>query len=221
MKLKIGNSVRVKDGVMDGEFPEFALGGYQGRIADISKDDTGMVLISVEWDSLSLRQLPNSYIEQSIEAELDWSINVFGDDQLEIVTPRDKEVDVEHALADLESLHWWDGLEYKTQICSVLDGCDPADDEECGKAWHQHLSQQLILPTKMIMSEEAVAVGKYKPNSLISVVSLHDYDSLGGIMVGTEDGTEIPLCDLLPLENAPQNQVELLLSYTEWFFHSY
>ena len=72
MKLKIGNSVRVKDGVMDGEFPEFALGGYQGRIADISKDDTGMVLISVEWDSLSLRQLPNSYIEQSIEAELDW-----------------------------------------------------------------------------------------------------------------------------------------------------
>ncbi|MDD2475716.1 MAG: hypothetical protein PHI32_07380 [Dysgonamonadaceae bacterium] len=71
--LKIGNSVVVRLGVKEPDLDDFDIGGWQGQVVDIdTKSDKVNILITIEWDSLSLRQMPSTYIEQSERDGLDW-----------------------------------------------------------------------------------------------------------------------------------------------------
>lgn len=62
--MKLGDSVIVKQGVKEPDLEEFEIGGWQGRVVDIdTKSDKDDILITIEWDSLTLRQIPSNYID--------------------------------------------------------------------------------------------------------------------------------------------------------------
>ena len=73
MNLKIEDSIIVKEGIKEPDSEEFEIGGWQGRVIEINTDtDKDNILITIEWDSLTLEQLPSKFIQQSEIDGLDW-----------------------------------------------------------------------------------------------------------------------------------------------------
>lgn len=72
MKYLIGHVVKVKDGVLCPDDPQFDLSGWQGRVIDISEDEEGHT-IGLEWDSITLDEMPKSYIEIGEQEGLNWA----------------------------------------------------------------------------------------------------------------------------------------------------
>ena len=66
LKLNIGDAVIVRQGIKEPDLEEIEIGGWQGRVVGIDvKSDNDNILITIEWDSLTLKQIPSYYIEQS------------------------------------------------------------------------------------------------------------------------------------------------------------
>lgn len=96
-ELKVGNSVVVKPNIKDPETNN-DIGGWQGRITEINGENS----ICVQWDSLSLKQMPSEIIDQCEEEGLGWSeIYLYATD-VEVTTLRDSKKDVAKMIAYLE-----------------------------------------------------------------------------------------------------------------------
>ena len=68
--FKIGDSVMVKPHVKDEELGiEVDMGGWQGRISEILPKDN---LICIDWDSITLKNMPGSAITLSEEKGYGW-----------------------------------------------------------------------------------------------------------------------------------------------------
>jgi hypothetical protein len=97
--FKVGDSVRIKPGVKEYHFEQFDMGGWEGRIWDIDdghsySGEPGQISAELDFDSITLRQLPEKFIEKCLEEFIDfrgidlWVYNV------ESATPRDTQEDV-------------------------------------------------------------------------------------------------------------------------------
>jgi len=65
MNFHIGDPVRVKAGVRDPDDPNFDIGGWQGRVTDISHaNEPQEPTIGLAWDSLTLKVMPQQSIER-------------------------------------------------------------------------------------------------------------------------------------------------------------
>lgn len=56
--FKVGDSVKVKEGIACPDMQDLLISGWQGKISDITKGDNGNLLIYIEWDSITLEKLP-------------------------------------------------------------------------------------------------------------------------------------------------------------------
>jgi hypothetical protein len=94
LDLEIGDSVAVKPGVPDPDTGQ-DIGGWQGRITDINPgEEQGSVFVSIEWDSLTLKNTPAWVIEQCAKDGLDWAVMNLDIREVEPATPRDQPEDV-------------------------------------------------------------------------------------------------------------------------------
>jgi preprotein translocase subunit YajC len=59
--MEIGNSVRVKQGIMSPDMEDLSISGWEGRVFEIEDD-----LITIELDSLTLSKMPEEYIIDSL-----------------------------------------------------------------------------------------------------------------------------------------------------------
>ena len=105
MSLKIGDSVRVKEGVMCPDNDSVCIAGWQGRVFEIEDDD----LIGIRWDSITLKQLSLEYIKQSEEEGMDWAEIYLSADEIELASPRDSEEAADEVLEEMESNSAWLG----------------------------------------------------------------------------------------------------------------
>lgn len=69
--LKIGDMVNVKEGVMCPDFKDLDIGGWQGTVADVTIDDDNNILICIYWDLATIQNMPENFIRQGEEEELD------------------------------------------------------------------------------------------------------------------------------------------------------
>ena len=53
----------VRQGTADPEFG-IDLSGWQGKVLDIQTSDDGVATVHIEWDSIALKNMPGSVIEQ-------------------------------------------------------------------------------------------------------------------------------------------------------------
>jgi hypothetical protein len=105
---RIGACVRVKPGIKDPDFGT-ELDGWQGRISNI--DTSGNeILVSVQWDSITLKNMPVAMIEQCEEQGFDWAETALGADDLEPGKPRDTEREVATIKSQLSNKHGWVSL---------------------------------------------------------------------------------------------------------------
>lgn len=208
MFFKIGDSVRVKDGVMCPDDESLCIGGWQGRIFEI--EDT----VGIHWDSISLQQLPIEYIRQSEKEGLGWSEMYLSSDEIESVKPRDSKDTADRIWEEMESLYFWLGMDEEGErIFSVIAN---ADDPLEG--WSMYLTRTLKFPFDAFVSESQDN-GSLKYGAKIKVLKIEDMDDPYGILVVVSDGQNhdvFPLCDLTVRDKKSQNY-QPVQDYCVWF----
>jgi hypothetical protein len=219
-KIKIGDSVVVKDGIMCPDMESFSIAGWQGRVLEISDDGEEGTSVEFELDSITLRTLTEDYIRDSEEKGLDWTGMVLLIDEVELSKPRDTEDDVESVVEELSSLHAWDFLgEQGVRIASALKGIDPDDDYACMKAWGRYLKKVLVFPFDARISEDDEEEGPLKIGDLISVRGIDIVDDLYGVIVNVTFGKrkyDHPLCNIEALDKKSPNY-QNVYDYVVWF----
>ncbi|MCI5210283.1 MAG: hypothetical protein D3910_16165 [Candidatus Electrothrix sp. ATG2] len=101
--VKVGDLVKVKPGVLDpdgllvsdeghrGRFldhniPEvLSLAGWQGKVRDIQPQEDGTTLIIIDWDSLTLQNMPKQAIRICKEKGLDWKQMALFPDDIDVI----------------------------------------------------------------------------------------------------------------------------------------
>lgn len=100
--FKVGNTVKVKEGIVCPDMQDLIIGGWQGRISEITKDDNGHLLIYIEWDSITLENMPEAFIDDSEKNGLGFADMSLLDNEIELAKSRDTKEDRDKAI---EKIH--------------------------------------------------------------------------------------------------------------------
>ena len=218
--MKIEDSVIVKQGVKEPDFDDMEIGGWQGRVVNIdTESDIDNVLITIEWDSLTLNQMPSNYIEQSIRDGFEWQNITLDAAELEKTKPRDKKKDVKKAQDKLSDKYYWASFgDEGIRISKVLSNVNPRDEMKCLQKWVDYLDIKLTFPIQAIVSDsEDNWLIKIEDKVLIKSLP-HIVDMYGIIASIRLKGKkyEFPLCDLEVLDKT-KDDFQLINDYKIWF----
>jgi len=162
-KFDVGVSVFVKDGVLDPDYGN-DIGGWQGRVFGINDSNDDDLLISIEWDSITLKNMPCSVIESSEKDGLVFSMMDLYASELKLTEARDEEEDVAETLEMLwekYNLEEFDNayadsnqdeididkqIERIQAILEVTDEEYMVVDDENLKQYFQYLSEKIVFP---------------------------------------------------------------------------
>lgn len=213
--IKNGDSVRVKDGVEDPD-SGICIAGWQGRATEVDNDDK---LITVEWDSVTLRNMESSWIEAGEIEGLDWATFVIEADQVERAKPRDTPKDTARQLEKLQSIHRWDHLgEQGKRISSVLQGIDDDESLEAYEAWEKAFRGEVVFPYPATVTETPRG-SPLRDGDKVEVTGIEGLDDDYGVIARVKRGREtydFPLCDMQPADRKT-GFYTLLSDYNEWF----
>jgi hypothetical protein len=213
--FKVGDSVIVKQGVLD---PDLGtdIGGSQGRIWEIEGQSH---IIGIDWDSITLKNIPDSVINKCKVEGLDWTRMYLEAKEVELTQHRDTEKDVAAIIEQIESQHRWSYLgEEGKGIQAVLADVEPDDEMAAFEAWKEHLIHVLSFPFEAVV-DEFQERGSKRAGDKVTVESMADVEELYGILVKVKHKhrrADFPLCDLEATESNSSNY-QFLRDYVVWF----
>ncbi len=104
--FKTGDSVVVKKGVHVPDCEDVDISGWRGRIREIDHGcDDEPSLLGIEWDSITLKHMPRSFIEESEKANLMWTELYLYDTSVLPILPRDDQGDVVKTVAETREIY--------------------------------------------------------------------------------------------------------------------
>lgn len=237
--MKKGDSVKVKQGILDPDLKQFDISGWQGRITDIDSNNEPN-LIEITWDSITLKQLPKEFIQNSIEECYDYSIMSMGKDDIELTKPRDKGSDVKKQMEEIEKhYHYFSFDEQERRIATILSTDDLLMTEEKQNVYFDYLQkniQKRIILTGMedFPWEEKYLLGgwskkeyeelkKTQPSytdKFEFIELLEDIDEVYGLLAKVKRVTDkkqfvLPLWDLECIDKNSKTY-ELISDYSFW-----
>ena len=211
----IGESVVVKPDVTD---PDTGgdIGGWHGRITAIFDEEE---IVTIQWDSLTLKSIPPAHIAWSEEEGLSWSEMNLAPEEVEPAAARDTEDDVAATIAEIESQTSWLHLggEQGQRIQAIVNRAKGHDEFAVFRTWHAYLEEHLVFPFSAIVEEPQR--GPVRQGARVSVLAITSLDETYGTIVAVKHKNgvhELPLCDLKGTEaNAETRQ--LVEDYAVWF----
>jgi hypothetical protein len=216
--IKIGDSVVVKPGVTDPDL-DIDIGGWQGRVLDIQAGGGDITLVHIQWDSLTLKGMPDSVIEQCEEQGLGWTEMFLDIREVEAAIPRDSEADVDRVADALSDRFPWSYLgEQGRRIRQVLMGVDTDDDMGMLNVWEEYLEENLSFPFEAEVDEYQER-GPLQASDRLKVTGIGLVDDLYGIIVDLRRGRRkyaFPLCDLRVIDELSPNY-QIVDDYRTWF----
>ena len=79
--MKIGDRIRVNNGINDPDFKSRDLSGYTGYIEEIVNDD----LVGIEWDKATLRKFGAKFMRKCDRSNLDYRTMALAIDEIEVI----------------------------------------------------------------------------------------------------------------------------------------
>ncbi len=220
MKFELGDSVIVNQGVKEPDYEDFEISGWQGRIVKIdTKSDNNNVLITIEWDSLTLEQIPSNFIKQSEEEGYEWRKMTLYDSELTKSKPRDSKEDVIRNQNQLADKHYWDSFgDEGIRISKVLEKINPNDEMKCLKKWVEYLNEKLTFPIHAIVTDSENNKTIKRGNKVLIKSLPHIVEIYGIIASIVQDGKrfQFPLCDLRVIDETKAD-FQLIEDYRTWF----
>ena len=220
LKLKIGDSVVVNEGVKEPDLEEFELGGWQGRVVDIdTKSAKPNILITIEWDSLTMNQIPSNYIVQSEIEGLDWKCMALYESEMQKTIPRDTKENVKRAEDKLSDKYYWESCgDEGVRISKVLDGVNELNEMKCLQKWVDHLDKELTFPIQAIVSDAEYDTF-VKNGDKVLIKSLPHIVEMHGIIAAISLNRKkymFELCDLEVIDKTKADY-QLIEDYRFWF----
>jgi hypothetical protein len=217
--LRRGDSVAAKPGTLDPDFG-IDIGGWQGRVVETRHDKKFGDMVCIEWDSVTLRQVPESTIVQSEEQGIDWRLMWLGIGEVEAAPLRDRPQDVAKAQQEIaaQSAWLWLGGEQGRRVQKVLAGIDEDDDVAAVEAWEAYLEQRLDFPFEAEVAEYQDR-GPLQAGDRVTVTGISLADDHYGIIVSLRHGRQrydFPLCDLEVSDKDSPNY-QHVDDYSAWF----
>ncbi|MCI5144848.1 MAG: hypothetical protein D3923_04810 [Candidatus Electrothrix sp. AR3] len=169
MDFKIGNSVSVKTGVKDPDLGS-DIGTWQGRISEIDED-----LVCIDWDSITLQQMPASSIIHSEKEGWEWQKMYLADSDVTLTKQRDSLEDVARAFKDLYHHYMWvDFGKQGKRIQKVLSGVLRDEETAALQAWSTYLQKKLTFPFQATVEEMMLRGSSIKVGDTITVYGIDD-----------------------------------------------
>lgn len=218
-EFQIGETIKVKKGIMCPDYEGLCLENYQGLVTDFGEDEDGNQTICIEWDSTSLKSLPEYYISESIQDGLAYQLMYLYADEIEHAEPRNTEEEGMALQDALYEKYKWAGFEGADKIViEVIENIDPEDDMLLFNTWKTYLEKNLVLPLSTKIAKYQPK-GKLKQGDLMKVLEIVFVDEKHGIIVEAKKGNNrysIPLCDL-EVTDSKNISSKPLHAYTMWF----
>ena len=215
-KIKIGDSVKVKKGIKDPDLNKYDMTDWQGRVQSFDKDnETGELLFLIQWDSTTLKQLPDKFVTHYVVEGYDFSEMTLGESDVLKSVERDKPFDVQQMKEIIEVAHFWDDYsEQGERIKSVISHCK--NRFALIDTWLEHLENNVELPCKVIYTGDSSRELRYGAEIIWDGI-LDGNDLYGVIGCGKLNRKIInfPLCDVKPKNITQKNQS--LDDYAVWF----
>jgi hypothetical protein len=222
LKLRLGDSVVVKPNVKELDL-NIDIGGWQGRVAEIEEEDN---LIGIDWDSLTLKQIPDKTIVYCEVEGLDWARVYLAPEDVEQTKARDSKDDVEEAIEQIESKHDFNCLdedpddwdEEDRRIQEVLNLAEDESEEAAYEAWQEHFQEVLHFPFEAEVFEWQER-GALREGDKVTVTGIDESEDIYGILVSLRHGRKkyvFPLCDLEVLDKSSANY-QPVKDYAIWF----
>lgn len=220
--FKVGDSVAAKPGVQD---PDMGgdISDWQGRIIDIQQyEQAGLLTVMIRWDSLTLRNIPESVIVHCEREGLDWAEMGLFVHEVVPAKARDTEQDVAEAQAEIQEQFNWIGMgddeAQGRRIQAIVNSARNHYEMTILDAWDRHLRANLTLPFEAEVYESQER-GPFRIGDKMTVMSISELDDLYGLIVQarTKRGSvHFPLCDLEASDKHSPNHL-LVADYRFWF----
>ncbi len=216
--FKVGESVAVKQGVQDPDFGD-DMSGWQGRVVKIEEFSSEPSIVTIQWDSLTLQNMPRTSIERAEKQGLDWSeMNLYAT-ELEGAIARDSLEDITVTIREIASHVGWLHLDEEGErIQKVLDGIDPQDEDACLEIWFKHLEKTLTFPFEAELTEHD-HYGPIHAGDTIRVIGMNEVFEDYGILVDVQNDRktyQLPLADL-KVKDKRATQCQVVMDYAVWF----
>ena len=212
MKFRIGDWVRVKDGIEDPDFGN-DISGWQGQISDIA-DDT----VCIEWDGETLLQCPEEVIVKSEQEGLDWTRMDLEASEVIPAAPRNKVQDNNLIIQEITNRHRWHYLgESAGIIRNVLQNVDADDENKAFDAWAKYCRKHLSFPFEAEV--EPLSKGPFNAGDRIRVHAVEGAYDLYGVIVKVRLGRKVfhlPLGEVRVMDKQSDNY-KIIDSYWDWF----
>lgn len=216
--LKVGDSVKVKKGIMCPGYETLCLEHFQGRVTDFGEDE-GKETVCIEWDSISLKNLPEGYISQSFEEGLDYELMYLLIDEVELTKPRDTEKKVKEVQEEINNEYRWTGNDPEDFIIrKVLKNVDSEHWSAVYDAWENYLNETFSFPFDAKIYDGEY-FNNFKMGDKVSIKSFCLTDDLAGLIVDVYKNRNkfaLPLCDLEAVDKKSVNYLPLK-AYSVWF----
>jgi len=214
-KLQIRDVVKVRDGFYDSELG-VDMSGWHGRVSKLYPEE-GNALIA--FDSLTLLDLPSSYIEQCEEEGYSWSEYGYGLDDLSKTEARDTLSGVLTVLKDLQKRYQYSHLgEEGREINKIFLSIDPDGTMVPLDVWGTYLQQNLTFPFEALVDEWQER-GSLRAGDKMRVSQIEMADEWYGLIIKAKRGRQqihFPLCDLAATDKDSPN-FDLIDLYRTWF----
>jgi len=215
-KIKIGDSVKVKKGIKDPDLKKYDMTDWQGRVQSFDNDDeTGELLILIQWDSITLKHLPDKFVTNSETEGCEFSEMVLGVSDVLKTVERDTISDVQQMKEVIEAAHYWDNFgKQGKRIVSVISKCENGSD--LFDTWIEHLENNVELPCNVFYNGDSTKALRCGAEIIWdSIVDSDEHYGVIGCGKFNDKIIHFPLCDIEPVKITPKNQA--LLDYTVWF----
>lgn len=214
--FKLGQTVRIKDGIKDADF-DVDIGGWQGRIIEL---DPNKQILLIAFDSITLRNMEQDYVARCEEDGMDWAQYYIGYDDVTLAEARDTAEDVANAAAEVAAQAGWAYLGKEGQaINAILADIDIEDEMGQMEAWRDYFARTLTFPFKAVVDESQGGRSPVEAGDRVTVLALADVDDLYGVIVRVKrkfSTFSLPLCDLKALDEASPNYEPVYL-HALWF----
>ena len=221
MKFKIGQTVKVKNGVLCPDDSEFDLSGWTGRIIDLVEDEEPT--IGIEFDSITLKNMPEKYVKKSEQEGLDWYRIYLDVNDVKRTKSRDKEQDAKNVRNEIKKRYEWIGIGSEGELIqSVINSAESFKEWDALKAWEKYLEKNLQFPFETFIHEYQ-GRGPLNEGDKLKVFGIELVDDHYGIIVACRKERkrhDFPLVDLKVTEKKSINS-DIIEAYQTWFANRY
>ena len=221
MKFKIGQTVKVKNGVLCPDDSEFDLSGWTGRIIDLVEDEEPT--IGIEFDSITLKSMPEKFIKKSEQEGLDWSMIYLDVNDVERTKSRDTEQEAKIVRNEIKKHFEWIGIGSGGELIqSVINSAESFKEWDALKAWEKYLEENLQFPFETLIHEYQ-GRGPLNEGDKLKVFGIELVDDHYGIIVACRKERkryDFPLVDLKVTEKKSINS-NIIEAYRTWFANRY